>query len=83
MMFVYRARLTVSDHARGLDLVWVGLALFIMVVLLTIGVVVLGFRLLGLRVRESLRLALADTLGSRLLDLLGGSLWGGALGKSV
>lgn len=83
MMFVYRARLTVSYHARGLDLVRVELVLFIMVVLLAIGVVILGLRLLGLRVRESLRLTLAGTLGSRLLDLLGGSLWGCALGKSV
>jgi hypothetical protein len=83
MMFVYRARLSVSGHARGLDLVRVGLFLLIMVFLLAIGVVVLGLGLLGLRVRESLRLALADTLGSRLLYLLGGSLWGGALEKSV
>lgn len=77
-----------SDHARGLDLFQVGDTLFIMVVLLTIGVVVLGLRLLGLRllglrVHKSLRLALAGTLGSRLQDLLGGRLWGGALEKSV
>lgn len=94
MMFVYRARLTVSYHARGLDLVQVRLALFIMVVLLAFDIIIilglkllglrlLGLRLLGLRVRDSLRLALAGTLGSRLLDLLGGSLWDGALGKSV
>lgn len=60
-----------------------------MVVLRALGAIVLGLRLLslrliGLRVHESPRLALADTLASRLLDLLGGSLWGGgALGKSV
>lgn len=73
---------------KRLDLVRVGLAIFIILVLHAIVVVVLGLRLLGLRllgvrVREGLRLALADTLGSRLLDLLGGSLGGGALGKSV
>lgn len=53
-----------SDHIRCLSLVLIGLVLLIKVVLLDVGVVVHGFRLLG-----SLRLGLAATLGGRLLDL--------------